>query len=121
MKSILIMCKNSPFGTNSALEAIRLGAGFMGVGEDINCKIVFSGDAVLTMRKNLNPSTIGMDGMEDGLEMGDLTDLPIVLIQEDMAQRGMTAEDVIEYEELTIVPRAEIPKIMTEYDSAFYM
>ena len=121
MKSILIMCKNSPFGTNSALEAIRLGAGFMGVGEDINCKIVFSGDAVLTMRKNLSPSIIGMDGMEDGLEMGDLTDLPIVLIQEDMAQRGMTAEDVIEYEELTIVPRTEIPNIMTEFDSAFYM
>jgi len=115
------MCSNSPFGTNSSLEALRLGAGFMGVGEDISCKIIFSGDAVLTMKKNLQASVINMDGMEDGLEMGDLTDLPIVLIQEDMTQRGMTAEDVFEYEELTMVPRAEIPKMITEFDSAFYM
>ena len=96
MESVLVMCNRGPFGSNSAYEAIRLGAGFMGLGEDINCKILFHGDAVLSVKKNLNSNKIGMDSYAEGFEMADLSELPIIVIEEDLLTRGMTAADLVE-------------------------
>ena len=61
MESVLIMCNKSPFGTNSAIEAIRLGAGFIALGELLDCKIFLYGEAVLSMKRGLNSTKIGLD------------------------------------------------------------
>ena len=123
MDSVLILCDKSPFGTNSAYEAIRLGAGYLGLGEDIDCKVLLYGDAVLTVRKNLVIEKIGMDSMEEGLEMADLSELPIIVTQEDMDRRGMNKEELFEFEEIPIqvINRSEISKIITEFDSVFHI
>ncbi len=95
MESILIICDKGPFGTNTTNEAIRLGSGFLGLGEDVDCKIVFMGDAVLFMKNNLKPEILGIDPIDDGLEMADLTDMSIVLIREDLEIRGLSEDKLI--------------------------
>ena len=123
MDSVLVICNRGPFGSNSAYEAIRLGAGFMGLGEEINCKILFHGDAVLSVKKNLNSSKIGMDTYEDGMEMADLSELPIIVIEEDLMTRGMTTDDLFEFEDVPIqvIKENQLGEIMAQFDTIFQM
>ena len=123
MDSVLILCDKSPFGTNSAYEAIRLGAGYLGLGEDIDCKVLLYGDAVLTVKNNLAVDKIGVDTMDEGLEMADLSELPIIITQEDMDRRGMNKDELFEFEDcpIQVIKRVEIPKIMMEFDTVFHM
>lgn len=119
MKSVLILCDKGPFGTNSAVEAIRIASGLLGLGEDLDCKVVFLGDAVLVMKNNLQADQIGMDSIDDGMEMADLTDMEIFLIKEDMEERGMTESDVIDYENLSIIGISELHKVIGEFETVF--
>lgn len=123
MESVLVMCNRSPFGTNSAYESIRLGSGFMGLGEDINCKILFYGDAVLAVRKNLNSGKIGMDSYEEGLEMADLSELPIIVVEEDLITRGMTTGDLFEFEDspIQVIKETQLGEIIAQFDAVFQM
>ena len=123
MDSVLVMCNRGPFGNNSANEAIRLGSGFMGLGEDINCKILFYGDAVLSVKKNLNSGKIGMDSYEEGMEMADLSELPIIVIEEDLMTRGMTTADLFEFEDVPIqvIKENQLGEIMAQFDTVFQM
>ncbi|QEE15316.1 DsrE family protein [Promethearchaeum syntrophicum] len=123
MESVLVMCNSGPFGTNSTYESIRLGSGFMGLGEDINCKILFYGDAVLSVKKNLNSGKIGMDSFEEGLEMADLSELPIIVIEEDLITRGMTTRDLFEFEDcpIQVIKENQLGEIMTQFDAVFQM
>jgi len=119
MRSIAILCDKGPFGTNSANEAIRLGSGFMALGEEIKCKVIFYGDGVYFMKKGLNSSIINVDSIEDGLEMAQLSELPILLVKEDLEERGIKPEDLIEYGNMEIVPWGEIPRVLMEFPAAF--
>jgi sulfur relay (sulfurtransferase) DsrF/TusC family protein len=119
INSVLILCDKGPFGTNSATEAVRLGSGFLGLGEDVECKIVFLGDGVLTMKNNLNAEQIGMDSLEEAMEMADLTDMGIILIKEDMETRGMKKEDIVEYENVSIISNNELSETISEFDTVF--
>ena len=119
VESVLILCDKGPFGTNSAVEAIRLGSGYIGLGEDVECKDAFMGDAVLVMKNNLQPEQIEMDTMEEALEMADLTDMEIFLIKEDMDARGMTKEDIIEYENVSIISIKELSGVINQFGAVF--
>lgn len=119
VKSVLILCDKGPFGTNSACEAVRLGSGFIGLGEDVDCKVAFMGDAVLSMRNNLKAEQIGLDSLEEALEMADLTDMEIILIKEDMNERGLKKEDIVEYENVSIVSIKDFSDIIKEFDTVF--
>ena len=41
VESVLIISDQSPVGKNFAAETIRIGSGFVALGEFIDCKIVF--------------------------------------------------------------------------------
>ena len=123
MESILIMCNKSPFGTNSAIEAIRLGAGFVALGEMLDCKVFLFGEAVLAMKKTINPTQIGVDSFDEGLEMADLSELPIVVSKEDCEKYSITKEDLYEFEEIPIevISKNEISTLIGEFDTVFQM
>jgi sulfur relay (sulfurtransferase) DsrF/TusC family protein len=95
----------------------------MGLGEEINCKILFHGDAVLSVKKNLNSNKIGMDSYEDGMEMADLSELPIIVIEEDLITRGMTTVDLFEFEDIPIqvIKENQLGEIMAQFDAVFQM
>jgi sulfur relay (sulfurtransferase) DsrF/TusC family protein len=119
MESLLIMCDKGPFGTNSAMEAIRMGAGMIGLGTGVQCKLLLSGDAVLTLVKDQHPESIGIDSAAEAMEMAELTEMPIVMVKEDMIARGITESDMIEYPNLSYIGRAEIPQLLLEYPAVF--
>ena len=112
VESVVIICDKSPIGRNSAIEAIRLGSGFMGLGEEIDCKIVFTGDAVYFLNKHADPTAIGMDSYEEALEMADLSDLELKVVDISLEEAGIKADDLIEYENLKIINNDELTTII---------
>jgi len=119
VESLLILTDKAPFGTNSAMEAIRLGAGILGLGPGVACKILFHGDAVLFASKKLNAAAIGIDSAAEAIELAELTEMPILIVKEDMDARGLKTEDLMEYPDLKVINRADIPIILQEHATAF--
>ncbi|MFX1399256.1 MAG: DsrE family protein [Promethearchaeota archaeon] len=120
VESVVIICDKSPIGKNSAIEAIRLGSGFMGLGEELDCKILITGDAVYTLSKYAEPSAIGMDSYEEPLEMADLSDLALKVLDTALDVAGLTANDLIEYENLSIITQEELAKIIDGASTCFH-
>ena len=91
----------------------------MGLGEDIGCKIVFRGDAVLTLSKTIDPTKVGIDSYSEHLEMAELSDLELCVVEEDLNIRGLTKEDLIDYELLKIVSLANVSEMIQTADTTF--
>ena len=119
VESVVIISDQSPIGKNSAIEAIRIGSGFTALGEYIDCKIVLIGDAVYLFNKSCNPELVGMDSLEEVLEMADLSDLEVYLIDSALAEAGMTRDDLTEYENLKVINYDELTDLIANADISF--
>jgi sulfur relay (sulfurtransferase) DsrF/TusC family protein len=119
VESVVIISDQSPIGRNSAVEAIRIGSGFTALGEFIECKIVFMGDAVYLFNKNCDPEAVGMDPLAEVLEMADLSDLEIYIIESALNDAGLTKEDMIEYENLKLIGYDELTDLIANVDISF--
>ncbi len=119
VESVVIITDQSPMGKNSALEAIRIGSGFVALGEFINCQIVFTGDAVYLLNKNAKPEAIGMDPLDEVMEIADLSDLELFVVDQALQDAGMSANDLVEYENLKIITIEEVVDLMENADTSF--
>ena len=119
VESVVIISDQSPIGRNSAVEAIRIGSGFTALGEFIDCKIVFMGDAVYLFNKNCDPEAVGMDPLAEVLEMVDLSDLEVYIIESALHDAGLTKEDMIEYENLKFIGYDELTDLIANADVTF--
>jgi len=119
VESVLIISDQSPIGKNSAAEAIRIGSGFVALGEYINCKIVFMGDAVYLLNKNANPEAVGLDNLNEILEIADLSDLELFIVDSALSDAGLTREDLVEYENLYIINTDELANLIEDAQTCF--
>ncbi len=119
VESVLIISDQSPVGKNFTAESIRIGSGFVALGGYIDCKIVFMGDAVYLFNKNASPETVGMDSMDEVLEMADLSDLEVYIIDSALIDAGLTKEDLVEYENLKIITMDELVDLIENVDVCF--
>ncbi len=119
IKSVVIIVDQSPVGKNSAREALRLAAGFLGLGEEIDCKVVLMGDAVYFVNKNADPTVVGVDSFEEPLEMGDLSDLEIYILDTGLEDAGLTEADFVEYENLKVIDIVNLAKLIANADTSF--
>ncbi len=119
IESVIIITDQSPMGKNSAIEAIRIGSGFVALGEYINCQIVFTGDAVYLLNKNAKPEAIGIDTLDETFEIADLSDLELYVVDTALEDAGMSAEDLIEYDSLKIITIDEVVDLMESADTSF--
>jgi len=119
VESVVVISDQSPIGRNSAVEAIRIGSGFSALGEFIDCKIVFTGDAVYLFNKNCEPEAVGMDSLAEVLEMADLSDLEVYLIESALTEAGLTNDDLIEYENLKIIDFDDLTDLIAKADTCF--
>jgi len=119
VESVVIITDQSPMGKNSALEAIRIGSGFVALGEYINCQIVFTGDAVYLLNKNAKPEAIGMDPLDEVMEIADLSDLELYVVDQALQDAGMSADDLVEYENLKIITIDEVVDLIENADTSF--
>ncbi|MFX1454602.1 MAG: DsrE family protein [Promethearchaeota archaeon] len=119
VESVVVISDQSPIGKNSAIEAIRIGSGFTALGEFIDCKIVLTGNAVYLFNKSCNPEAVGMDSLEEVLEMVDLSDLEVYIIESALKEAGMSKEDLIEYENLKVINYDELVELIESADTTF--
>ena len=119
VESVVIITDQSPTGKNSAAEAIRIGSGFVALGEIINCQIVLTGDAVYLLNKNATPTVVGMDPLDEAIEMADLSDLELYVLDKSLKDAGLTAEDLIEYENLKVISIDELIDLIEQADTCF--
>ncbi|MFW9821931.1 MAG: DsrE family protein [Candidatus Thorarchaeota archaeon] len=119
VESVVIISDQSPIGKNSAIEAIRIGSGFTALGEFIDCKIILTGDAIYLFNKACNPELVGLDSLEEVLEMADLSDLEVFLIESALTEAGMTKDDLTEYENLKVINYDDLADLIANADISF--
>ena len=119
IESVVIITDQGPVGKNSALEAVRIGSGFVALGEFVDCKMVFTGDAVYLLNKNANPEAVGMDPYDEVMEIADLSDLELYVLDQALQDAGMSAEDLVEYENLNIITYGELVDLIENATTSF--
>ena len=119
VESVVIIVDQSPTGKNSAAEAIRIGSGFVALGEIINCQIVLTGDAVYLLNKSAKPTVVGMDPVDEAIEMADLSDLELYVLDKSLKDASLTVEDLIEYENLKVINIDELIDLIEQADTCF--
>ena len=116
VKSVVILCEDSPIGKNSAVEAIRMGAGIMAVGDLDGCKIVFMGDSVYFLSKNFDPEKINRNAPSNIYRLIELSDLEIYALDSALEMAGIIPSDLIEYDNVKVASMQDISKIILEAD-----
>ena len=119
VESAVIITDQSSIGKNSAVEAIRVGSGFVALGEIIDCKVVFMGDAIDLLNKNADPTIVGLDSTSETMEIADLSDLELYVIDTALEEAGLTTEDLIEYENLKVISIDELADLIDNADMCF--
>lgn len=119
VKSVVILCEDSPIGKNSAVEAIRLGAGIMAVGDLDECKIVFMGDSVYFLSKKFDPEKVNRDAPSNIFRLMELSDLEVYALDSALEVAGIKDSDLIEYENVKIANIQEISKLILEADVTY--
>lgn len=119
IESVVIVSDQSPIGKNSAREALRLAAGFLGLGEEIDCKVVLMGDAVYLVSKHADPTILGIDSFDEPLEMAELTDLEILVLNTALEDAGLTEQDLVDYDGLSIIDIEDLSKLFENADTVF--
>ena len=119
VESVLIVIDKSPIGKNSAAEAIRIGSGFVALGEIIDCQIVFTSDAVYLLDKHADPTAVGMDSMAETIEIADLSELELFVLDSALEDAGLTEEDLIDYENLKIINFNDLSELIEKAETVF--
>lgn len=119
VKSVVILCEDSPIGKNSAMEAIRMGAGIMAVGDLDECKIVFMGDSVYFLSKNFDPTKVNMDAPLNILRLIELSDLEVYALDSALEVAGINPTDLIAYDNVKVAGIQEISKFILEADVTY--
>ncbi|MHA1246482.1 MAG: DsrE family protein [Candidatus Thorarchaeota archaeon] len=121
MESVLICCDKGPYGTNVTAEAIRLVAGFLGLGPTIECHLVLDGDAVYMLKSGQDVKGLGVDSLDEPLELLELVDADVYIVEDALAERGLTREDLIDYPNLHIISMEQLSRMITDHSSVFHM
>jgi sulfur relay (sulfurtransferase) DsrF/TusC family protein len=119
VKSVVILCEDSPIGKNSALEAIRMGAGIMAVGDLEECKIIFMGDSVYFLSKNYDPEKVNMDVPSNIFRMMELSDLDVYVLDSALEIAGIKQSDLIDFDNLKVTSYKEVSKFILDADVTY--
>ena len=119
VKSVIILCEDSPIGKNSAVEAIRMGAGIMAVGDLEECKIIFMGDSVYFLSKNFDPEKVNMDVPSNIFRMMELSDLDVYVLDSALEIAGINKSDLVEFDNVKVASNKEISKFILEADLTY--
>lgn len=119
IKSVVILCEDSPIGKNSAVEAIRMGAGIMAVGDLEECKIIFIGDSVYFLSKNFNPEEVRMDVPSNIFRMMELSDLDVYVLDTALEIAGIKLSDLVDFDNVKVASNKEISKFILEADVTY--
>jgi len=116
VKSVVIICEDSPIGKNSNVEAVRMGAGITVMGDIQDCKIIFLGDSVYFLSKNVKPEAINMEDNSNIYRMMELSDITIFALDTALEIAGLDPSDIVDYENVKITSLRHIAQMILEAD-----
>jgi len=119
VKSVVILCEDSPIGKNSAVEAIRMGAGIMAVGDLNECKIIFMGDSVYFLSKKFDPEKVNREAPTNIFRLMELSDLEVYALDSALEIAGIKDSDLIEYENVKVASMQEISRFILDADLTY--
>ncbi|MFW9936195.1 MAG: DsrE family protein [Candidatus Thorarchaeota archaeon] len=119
VKSIVIICEDSPIGKNSNVEAIRMGAGITVMGDIENCNIIFMGDAVHFLSKNIKPEALHMDDNSNIYRMMELSEINIFALDSALEIAGLDPSDIVNFENVKIVSLKDVARMILEADITY--
>jgi len=117
--SIIILCEDSPFGKNSAIETIRMAAGLLAIGDIDDCKVVFMKDALYFLSQKLDPEAIGVDKFTNIMRLIELSELEIYVHDTAMGEAGMVGSDLLPIDNIKVVSIEEISQLILDADMSF--
>ena len=117
--TIIMMCEDSPFGKNSAVETIRMATGLLAIGDIDECKVVFMKDAIYFLNKKLNPDALQVDHFENIMRLIDLSGLKMYVHDEAMGEAGMVRSDLLPIDNIKVVSIEEISQLILDADMSF--
>jgi len=119
VKSVVILCEDSPIGKNSAVEATRMGAGIMAVGDLDECKIVFMGDSVYFLSKYFDPERVNREAPSNIFRLMELSDLDVYALDSALEIAGIKDSDLRDYDNVKVASMQEISKFILEADVTY--
>ena len=119
VKSIVIVCEDSPFGKNSVIESIRMATGLLAIGDLDNCQIILMGDSVYFLNNSLNPEALNVDPFSNIMRLMELSDIEVYVHDEALNSAGLEQSDLISYENLKIVSNEKISQLILEANMTF--
>ncbi|MFX0000935.1 MAG: DsrE family protein [Candidatus Hodarchaeota archaeon] len=119
VRSVVIICEDSPFGKNSVVESIRMAAGILAVGDIDECKVILLKDAVYFMNKNLRPHAIYVNNFTNIIRLIELSELKIFIHDDALKAAGLEVTDLILEENTKIIGTREISQLIFEADMTF--
>ncbi|KKN13788.1 hypothetical protein LCGC14_1002820 [marine sediment metagenome] len=119
VNSIVIICEDSPFGKNSAVESIRMGTGLLAVGDIDDCKVVFMKDAIYFLSKKLDPEVLHVKPFTNIMRLIELSGLEIFVHDEALEVAGMVESDLIPIDNIQVVNTKKISQLILEADMNF--
>lgn len=119
VKSIVIICEESPFGKNSVVESIRLATGLLGIGDIDDVKVILMKDAIYFLNQNLNPEAINVDNFDNIIRLVELSGIEIFIHDEALKTAGLESTDLILKDNIKIVDINKISQLVLEADMSF--
>lgn len=119
VKSIVIICEESPFGKNSVIESIRLATGLLAIGDIDDVKVILMKDAIYFLNQNLNPEAINVDNFDNIIRLVELSGIEIFIHDHALKVAGLESTDLILKDNIKIVDINKISQLVLEADMSF--
>ncbi|MFX0012890.1 MAG: DsrE family protein [Candidatus Hermodarchaeota archaeon] len=119
VKSVVIICEDSPIGKNSAIEAIRMGSGITAVGDLDECKIIFMGDSIYFLSKHFEPERLNIEIPSNIFKLMELSDIEVYALDSALASAGIKEKDLVEFNNVRVANIQEISKFILEADVTY--
>jgi sulfur relay (sulfurtransferase) DsrF/TusC family protein len=119
VKSVVILCEDGPFGKNSVVEAIRMAAGLLAVGDIDDCKVILLKDAVIFLNQNLKPEALNVDDFGNIIRLIELSELELYIHDEALKVAGIDSNSLILSENINVIDLNAISQLLLDADMSF--
>lgn len=116
-ESVVIIFRQPPYGTVFNAEGFRVCTGLTAL--DVETHAVFMDDAVYTLLKGQMPEEIHMGKLSKAIDPMIDFEVSVYIIKESLEERGISESELIENDEMKLISKGELSKLIVEADATF--
>ncbi len=114
-ESVVIIFRQPPYGTVFNAEGFRVCTGLTAL--DVETHAVFMDDAVYTLLKGQMPEGIHMGILSKAIDPMIDFEVSVYIIKESLEERGISESELIENDEMQLISKRELSKLIAEADA----